>query len=68
MVVMKYPTITVCLFHCRNLSQYFKKLYKLVSIRKSNLKFGTVTSTKDSHQIPRNQISVAESLEKLRVV
>ena len=44
---------TVCLFHSRNLSQYFKKLYKSVSIRKNNLKFCTVTSTKDTHQIPK---------------
>ena len=64
MVIMKYHTIKFsdCFFHCRNLSQYFKKLYESVSMRKSNLKFGTVTSTKDTYQIPKNQISVAESL------
>ena len=33
-----------------------------VSIRKINLKFGAVTSSKDTYQIPKNQISVAGSL------
>ena len=62
-VIMDYPTI--CLFHCRNLSQYFKKLYMSVSIRKSNLKFCAVTCTTDTHQTPKNNISVAESLRIL---
>ena len=38
-------------------------LYKLVPIKKSNAKVGTVTSTKNTHQIPKNQISVPESLK-----
>ena len=54
--------MTFCLFHYRNLSQYFKKLYKSVSTKKINLKFGTVTSNNDLHQILKNQISVVESL------
>ena len=33
-----------------------------MSIRKSNQKFCTVTSTKDSYQTPKNQILVAKSL------
>ena len=40
-----------------------KKLFKSVSVRKSNLKFCTVTFTKDSHQMTKNQISVAETLK-----
>ena len=51
-----------CLFHCCNSSQYFKKLYKSVSVRERNLKFRTATSSKATHQIPKNVISVAESL------
>ena len=54
--------IAVCLFHCRNLSQYFKKIHKSVSAKKINLKFRNVTSNSDLHQILKNQISVAESL------
>ena len=38
-----------------------KKLFKSGSIRRSNLKFSTVTFSKDTHQIPKNQISVTES-------
>ena len=57
----------VCLFHCCDLSQYFKRLCKLVSIRKSNLKFFTVTSTKNTHRIPKNEISIAEYLTYLGV-
>ena len=34
-------------------------------MRKNNLKFCTVTSTKDSHQIPKKQISVAATLNKV---
>ena len=59
---------TVYLFHCRNLSQYFKKLYESVSIRKGNLKFCNVTCTKDLHQILKDQISVAESLKLQRQI
>ena len=64
---MKYRTkysATVCLFHCHNLLQYLKKPFKSVCIKKSNLKFCTITLTKPkhTHQIPKNQISVAESL------
>ena len=36
---------------------YIKKFFKSVSLRQSNLKFCTVASTKDKHQIPKNQIS-----------
>ena len=43
--------MTVCLFHCRNLSQHLEKLFKSVSARKSNLKFSTVTSTKDTQLV-----------------
>ena len=35
------------------MSQYLKKLFKLVSVRKSKLKFCTVTCSKDLHQTPR---------------
>ena len=31
-------------------------------MRKSNLNFYSATSTKDAHQIPKNQKSVAETL------
>ena len=53
---------TVFLFHCCNLVQFLKKLFKSVSLRRSNLKFCAVTSTKDTQQIPKSQISVTESL------
>ena len=43
-------------------SQYLKKFFKSVSIRRSNLKCYKVIPTKDTHQIPKNQISVVESL------
>ena len=47
---------TVCLFHCRNLLQYLKKPFNSVSVRKSNVKqFCTATSSKGSHQIPKNR-------------
>ena len=49
MVIMKYwreCSTKVCLFHCHNLLQSFKNLYKSVSLRKKNLKFCTATSTK----------------------
>ena len=62
---MKYRTIMLndgCLLHCRNLSQHFKKLSKSVSVKESNLKFCTVTSYKNTYQIPKNQISIAETL------
>ena len=58
----EYCLTTVCLFHCRSLSQYLKFFFRSVSIRKNSLKFCTFTSIKDSHQIPKNQISAAESL------
>ena len=67
MIVMKYRTIMIngsFLFHCYKLLQYLKKLYEPVSVRKSNLKFCTVTSTKDSQQIPKNKISVLELLRE----
>ena len=53
-VIMKYQTkysMRVCL------SQYLKKLFKSVSIRKNNLSFYTVNPTKDTHQIPKSKIS-----------
>ena len=43
-------------------SQYLKNHFKSVFTRKSSLKFLRVTSTKESHQIPNNHISVAEFL------
>ena len=43
--------LTICLFHSRNLPQYLKKLFKSVSLRKSNLKLCTITSTKGTHQM-----------------
>ena len=49
---MKYRTkysVTVCLFHCHNLLQYLKKPFKSVCIKKSNLKFCTITLTKPKH-------------------
>ena len=36
-----------------SLSQYLKKIPKSASIRKINLRFCIVTSTKDTHQIPK---------------
>ena len=57
-----YGSTTVNLFYCRDLSQYgLKKLFKSVSLWKRHLKFSAVTSTKDTHQIPKSQISVSES-------
>ena len=41
------------LLHYRNLLHYLKELFISVSIWKSNLKFCLVTSTKDTHQIPK---------------
>ena len=38
---------------CRNLSQFLKKFFKSVSVKKSNLKFCTVASNKYSPQIPK---------------
>ena len=38
------------------------KTCKSVSIRTSNLKLCTVTSTKESHQIPKDQIPFSEHL------
>ena len=48
-----------------SLSQYLKNPFKSVSARKSNLKNCTKASTKDSEQIPKNQISVAAFLTAL---
>ena len=45
----------------RNLSQYLNNLCVSVFIMQSNLKFRTDIFTKDTHQIPENQISVTES-------
>ena len=42
-------------------SYYLKKLFKSVSVRKSNLKLCAVTSKKDSYQTQKIQISVTES-------
>ena len=38
MVIMKHQTIMLeeCLFHCRNLLQYPKKLFKSASVRKQS--------------------------------
>ena len=44
------------------------KLFKSVSIRKSTLNLFTVTSTKDTHQIPNNPTSVPESLISVNVL
>ena len=51
-----YFIVAVCL-------NTLKRFVKSVSIRKSNLKFCTVTSTEETHQIPKNQNSVTESLK-----
>ena len=48
--------VTIC---CNTLKSFFKS----VSVRKNNLKFCTFTSTKNSHGIHKNQISVAETLK-----
>ena len=45
----------------RSFLQYLKTLFKSVSIKKSNLKFYKVGSTKDTYQIPKHQISVKGS-------
>ena len=70
MIILKYGTIMLndSLFHCSNSSQYLRKLFKSVSVRKSNLKFCTVTSTKNLHYIPKNQISVAAATLKYVIV
>ena len=65
MVIMKYWTVKFndSLFSLFILiAAIYRNTLQIVSIRKSNLKFCTITSTKDSHQIPKNQISVVESL------
>ena len=58
MVIMKYQTND----HAQRQFVYFiaeicckalKKLFKSVSVRKSNLKFCTVASIKDSHEITK---------------
>ena len=55
---------TTCLFHYFNLSQYLKKLFKSAFMRKSNPKYCTVTSTKDTHKIPK-KYSVVKYLVKV---
>ena len=59
---MKYVTIIFNSSLFISLSQYLKKLFKSVSLRKSTITFCTVTSTKDTNQTTKNQISLAESL------
>ena len=44
--------------------QYLQQLYKLVSIKKSDLKLCIITFTKDTHEVPKNQIPVPESLKR----
>ena len=44
---------------------FSKTFKKSVSLRNSNLKFCVVIYTKDTHQIPKNRISVAESNNSL---
>ena len=71
---MNYLTIRFNKSFFISLSQFvviLKIFYKSVSIRKSNVKVGTVTFTKNTHQIPKEKKSVTESLKnsflKLRV-
>ena len=71
---MNYLTIRFNKSFFISLSQFvviLKIFYKSVSIRKSNVKVGTVTFTKNTHQIPKKKKSVTESLKnsflKLRV-
>ena len=59
MGIMKYGRIMLNDNLFISLSHYLKKLFKSVSVRKCNLKFCTVASTKDSHLTPKNHISVA---------
>ena len=61
MVIMKYRTIMFNDSLFISLLQYLKNLFKSVSIWKSIWNFA-VTSTKDSQQIPENQIIITESL------
>ena len=61
MVILKFWTIMFNESLFITLSQFVAIPYR-VSIRKSNLKFCAVTSAKGTHQIPKNQISVTESL------
>ena len=44
--------------------QYLQQLYKSVSIKKSDLKLCIITFTKDTHEVPKNQIPVPESLKR----
>ena len=48
----KVPTTAICLFYCHKFVK--KKLHKSICVKKSNLKFCTVTSSKNTHQIPRD--------------
>ena len=45
-------------------SNILKKIFKLVSMKNSNLKLCAVRFTKDTHQIPKYQISAVEFLRK----
>ena len=40
-------------------------VYFIAVICRSNLKFSAVTSTKGKHQIPKNEISAAETFSKM---
>ena len=62
MVIMKYWTVKFNDSLFILIVAIYRNTLQIVSIRKSNLKFCTITSTKDSHQIPKNQIFVVESL------
>ena len=53
---LPYLIVTIC---CNTLKSFFKS----VPIMKTDLKFYAVTSTKDSHQIPKSQVSLTESLK-----
>ena len=63
---MNYLTIRFNKSLFISLSQFvviLKMFYKSVSIRKSNVKVGTVTFTKNTHQRPKEKKSVTESLK-----
>ena len=47
--------------------KYRKIMFNCSLLRESYPKFCTVTSTKDSHQIPKNRIAVAETLRSSRL-
>ena len=62
MAIMKYRTIMLNDSLFISLPQFVAILYKSVSIRENNLRSCIVTSTKDTHQIAKCQMYVAESL------